>query len=126
MLTVGVDNLPVTGADAFDPTADFMTMKKIGLRQDVPARAKREARRTRRRAIVERSSVTVRSGPYKQYQTSHNVYYVKRTPAVSCRQSPAFGFVTKRRRSRHPLISMANAAPISLRLCLARDDLYPS
>ena len=45
MLTVGVDNLPVTGADAFDPAADFMTMKKIGLRQDIPARAKREARR---------------------------------------------------------------------------------
>jgi len=46
MLAVGVDNLPVTGADAFDPAADFMTMKKISLRQDVPARAKREARRT--------------------------------------------------------------------------------
>lgn len=45
MLTVGVDNLPVTGADALDPAADFMTMKKIGLRQDIPARAKREARR---------------------------------------------------------------------------------
>lgn len=45
MLTVGVDNLPVTGADAFDPTADFMTMKKIGLRQEVPARAKRDALR---------------------------------------------------------------------------------
>lgn len=46
MLTVGLDNLPVTGADAFDSTADFMTMKKIGVRQDFPARAKREARRT--------------------------------------------------------------------------------
>lgn len=45
MLTVGIDNLPVTGADAFDPAADFMTMKKIGLRQDIPARAKRDARR---------------------------------------------------------------------------------
>ena len=44
MLTVGVDNLPVTGTDAFDPTADFMTMKKIGLRQEFPARAKRQSR----------------------------------------------------------------------------------
>lgn len=44
MLTVGLDNLPVTGADAFDPDADFMTMKKIGLRQEIPSRAKREAR----------------------------------------------------------------------------------
>lgn len=46
MLMVGIDNLPVTGADAFDAQADFMTMKKIGLRQQIPARAKREARRT--------------------------------------------------------------------------------
>lgn len=44
MLTVGIDNLPITGTDAFDTGADFMTMKKIGLRQEVPARAKRLAR----------------------------------------------------------------------------------
>lgn len=44
MLTVGIDNLPVTGSDAFDPGADMMTMKKIGLRQEIPSRAKREAR----------------------------------------------------------------------------------
>lgn len=45
MLMVGIDNLPVTGTDAFNTGADFMTMKKIGLRQEIPARAKREARR---------------------------------------------------------------------------------
>lgn len=45
-LVVGIDNLPVTGADAFDTSADFMTMKKIGLRQEIPARAKRQARQT--------------------------------------------------------------------------------
>ncbi|MBS7457904.1 TolC family protein [Coralloluteibacterium stylophorae] len=44
MLMVGIDNLPVTGADAFDPSADFMTMKRIGIRQEVPAGAKRDAR----------------------------------------------------------------------------------
>ena len=44
MLTVGIDNLPVTGTDAFDSSADFMTMKKIGLRQEIPAHAKRAAR----------------------------------------------------------------------------------
>ena len=43
-LTVGIDNLPVTGSDAFNTGADFMTMKKIGLRQEIPARAKRDAR----------------------------------------------------------------------------------
>lgn len=46
MLTVGIDNLPVTGPDAFDVQADFMTMKRIGLRQEVPARAERNAERS--------------------------------------------------------------------------------
>jgi outer membrane protein TolC len=46
MLMVGIDNLPVTGTDAFDTRADEMTMKKIGLRQDFPARAKRMGQRT--------------------------------------------------------------------------------
>jgi len=45
-LLVGIDNLPVTGTDAFDFSADEMTMKRIGLRQEIPAHAKREARRT--------------------------------------------------------------------------------
>src|SRR3546814_17617307 len=45
MLTVGIDNLPVTGPDAFDPAADFMTMKRIGIRQEIPAGANSDARR---------------------------------------------------------------------------------
>ena len=43
-LIVGVDNLPVTGADKFSLTRDFMTMQRFGLMQEVPNRAKREAR----------------------------------------------------------------------------------
>lgn len=46
MLTVGIDNLPVTGSNAFDTRADDMTMKKIGLRQEIPSRAKRSARQS--------------------------------------------------------------------------------
>jgi cobalt-zinc-cadmium efflux system outer membrane protein len=46
MLMVGIDNLPVTSRDAFDTRVDDMTMKKIGLRQEFPARAKRTAQRT--------------------------------------------------------------------------------
>lgn len=45
-LKLGVANLPVTGADAFDFGADFMTMKQIGVMQEFPARAKRQARQT--------------------------------------------------------------------------------
>lgn len=59
MLIVGIDNLPVTGAEAFDPAADFMTMKRIGIRQEVPARAERQARRSLAdRAIAEARALT--------------------------------------------------------------------
>jgi outer membrane protein TolC len=43
-LTLGLTNWPVTGADAFDFRADDMTMKQIGVMQEFPARAKRQAR----------------------------------------------------------------------------------
>ena len=43
-LTFGMQDLPVTGADAFDPSAGDFTMKKIGVMQVIPARAKRDAR----------------------------------------------------------------------------------
>lgn len=46
MLMVGIDNLPITGSDAFDTRVDDMTMKKIGLRQEIPSRAKRSARQS--------------------------------------------------------------------------------
>ena len=45
MLAIGFDSLPVSGADAFDFDADSMTQKTIGLRQALPARAKRAAQR---------------------------------------------------------------------------------
>ena len=46
MLTIGIDNLPITGNGAFDTSVDDMTMKKIGLRQEIPSRAKRTARQS--------------------------------------------------------------------------------
>jgi outer membrane protein TolC len=53
-LIVGLDNLPVTGADRFSTTADFMTMQRIGLMQEVPNTAKREARTAGAQARIER------------------------------------------------------------------------
>jgi outer membrane protein TolC len=44
-LVVGIDNLPITGRDALDFSADEMTQKRIGVRQVLPARAKRAAAR---------------------------------------------------------------------------------
>lgn len=43
-LTLGVDNLPLSGADRFSLGRDFMTMQRLGLMQEVPNRAKRAAR----------------------------------------------------------------------------------
>lgn len=54
-LILGVDNLPVTGGHAFDPSADFMTMKKIGVMQAFPAGDKREARRRTAERVLDRN-----------------------------------------------------------------------
>lgn len=45
-LSLGIQDLPVTGGDAFDPSVDNFTMKKIGVMQEFPARAKRDARQS--------------------------------------------------------------------------------
>jgi hypothetical protein len=44
----------VTGADRFSIRADFMTMQRIGLMQEVPNTAKREARTVGVQARIER------------------------------------------------------------------------
>jgi outer membrane protein TolC len=51
-LRVGVDNLPVNGADRFQYNSDFMTMRKIGVMQDFPNAEKRRLRGER--AALER------------------------------------------------------------------------
>lgn len=43
-LALGIDNLPVTGADRFTLGRDFMTMRRIGVMQEFPNAAKRGAR----------------------------------------------------------------------------------
>lgn len=42
-LVFGIDNLPVEGPDRFSLDADFMTMRSLGVMQDVPNRARRHA-----------------------------------------------------------------------------------
>ena len=42
-LTIGIQNLPVTGSEAFDLSADFMTMKSIGIMRTQVREAKRDA-----------------------------------------------------------------------------------
>ncbi|HSV36087.1 MAG TPA: TolC family protein [Ramlibacter sp.] len=60
-LSLGVDNLPISGMDRYSLTRDFMTMQRIGLMQEVPNRAKRDARvqQADARAARERALLTV-------------------------------------------------------------------
>ena len=46
-LRLGIENLPVTGADRFRYDRDFMTARAVGLVQEFPNSAKREARNVR-------------------------------------------------------------------------------
>ncbi len=43
-LALGIDNLPINGPDAYSVSRDFMTMRRIGVMQEFPNGAKREAR----------------------------------------------------------------------------------
>lgn len=45
--TLGINNLPVDGPDAFSLTRDFMTMRSVGIMQEFTRREKREARAAR-------------------------------------------------------------------------------
>lgn len=43
-LALGIDNLPINGPDRYRLGDDFMTMRRVGLMQEFPNRAKRDAR----------------------------------------------------------------------------------
>ncbi|MHB1216497.1 MAG: TolC family protein [Thiobacillus sp.] len=43
-LALGIDNLPIEGPDRYSLNSDFMTMRRIGLMQEFPNGAKRDAR----------------------------------------------------------------------------------
>jgi outer membrane protein, heavy metal efflux system len=54
-LAVGIENLPVTGAEQWSLTRDFMTMRKIGVMQELPNRAKRQAQTDAAEANIART-----------------------------------------------------------------------
>ena len=57
MLRVGVENLPVTGAERFNTTRDSQTMKRIGISQEWISRDKRTARQAAAQAAVGKEAV---------------------------------------------------------------------
>jgi outer membrane protein TolC len=52
-LVLSLDNLPVTGPDAYSTTDDFMTMRKIGVMQEFPRAAKRRLQHDQAEAEVD-------------------------------------------------------------------------
>lgn len=60
-LRVGLDNLPVSGADRFSTTRDSMTMRRVGLAQEIVPSATRAARRTVGIRMAEREEAQARA-----------------------------------------------------------------
>lgn len=52
-LVVGIDNLPATGSDQWHVDRDFMTMRKVGLMQEIPNRARRHAEAAAANATID-------------------------------------------------------------------------
>ena len=67
-LRFGVDNLPVSGSDAYSLTQDFMTMKRIGFMQEFPNGDKRRARgeRAERERALEGASLEAQRAALRQ------------------------------------------------------------
>ena len=57
MLSVGIDNLPVTGSDRFSTTRESMTQKRIGISQEWLSQDKRAARQAAAQASAGRERV---------------------------------------------------------------------
>ena len=55
VLKMGIDNLPVNGEDRFSVTRDFMTMRRIGVMQELTRGEKRELRTQRFEREAEKS-----------------------------------------------------------------------
>lgn len=91
VLKLGIDNLPVSGQDAWSFTKDSMTMGRIGVMQEILSADKRQVRTQRYereayRAVVERASVTatvLRDAALAWIDR----YYAERTVALIAQQS---------------------------------------
>ncbi len=60
-LSVGVENLPVSGPDAYSLGRDFMTMRRIGWMQEMPNAAKRDAQQSQAQAQVAREQAMLQA-----------------------------------------------------------------
>lgn len=54
VLKFGLDNVPINGPDQYSLTADFMTMRRVGVMQEISSSEKRDLRRQRGEVEAER------------------------------------------------------------------------
>lgn len=86
-LRFGLDNVPVSGPDSLSLTADSMTMKRIGVMQEVPNGDKRKARseRVARELDVEQASLVLERASLRRdiAVAWSEVYYATRSLEVT-------------------------------------------
>jgi outer membrane protein, heavy metal efflux system len=82
-LRLGIDNMPVSGPDAYNLTSDSQTMKRIGVMQEVPNSDKRKARseRAAREQALESVSLIAQRAQLRQDTAVSwlDLYYAQRT-----------------------------------------------
>jgi outer membrane protein TolC len=85
-LAFGVDNLPATGPDQWRVDRDFMTMRKIGVMQEIPSSAKRHAEAASANAAVDEADAQRRVHVYAVRTNAAvawlNRYYIERRVAL--------------------------------------------
>src|SRR5258706_3247829 len=77
MLRAGIDNLPITGSDRFSLGNDFMTMRRIGVMQELTRGEKRRLR-TERYELEAEKSLAERSGPLATIQRDSALAWLDR------------------------------------------------
>lgn len=86
MLKLGIDNVPVSGAERWSTSRDSMTMRRIGIEQQLVSRAKRAARAGRALKAIDSEQATSWQALAKVRMDTANAWinllYAQRTIAV--------------------------------------------
>ncbi|MBA2689287.1 MAG: TolC family protein, partial [Burkholderiales bacterium] len=99
VLKIGVDNLPVNGPDRFSLTNDFMTMRRIGVMQEITRADKRQLRaerfeRTAQKTLAEKN-ITAAAIERDTALAWLDLYYAQQMAAVVAEQGQQAKFETQ-------------------------------
>jgi outer membrane protein TolC len=77
VLKFGLDNVPINGPDQYSLTADFMTMRRVGVMQEISSSEKRDLRRQRGDVEAERE-IAVREATRASLRTDVALAWIDR------------------------------------------------